>query len=684
MLRMGCLLSLGYGIGYVYPIDHYISLDEAAFGELNSSVAETLLNAIDELRELQVGDIRSVLEVISGLSFPTKGDVCTRFATELVIRRAPETKINVRIIAHGSGSSQQFHRTSFNKNSRSEIINEATSAMGIRQGGSKGFSRDVLRIELSDPDVVSLTLVDLPGFFHSATEDQSRADKKLVRMIANQFMAQPKSIILAVMAANNNLANQKVVDAAMEHDRNRERTLDEKKCLKLAKNQESVHKLKLGWHVLRNRPEGRENISSADRNAEEESFFKREHIKKTLPSLVKEIDTNLSTSQRDLEKLGRPREKTEDLRAYILDIAEKFQQLARDGVEGRYSNDFFGDLDSSHEARKLWARIRRLNSVFHVTLVTKGVDRKIYWEGDRLPFQEEGISWIRDGEDTPEYLEPYLDLFAQFVEPTETSEEDLSEELEKLAAANQGTEFPGLPKGDLVFQLFEMQVRPWSGIADFYLEQVLSYTRTFVEELFTHVIGADEQTIRAITIGHVENFFEEKQNLLRDKSQEIFRPYALAYGPPIDVDFHRFHSSVARKRDAERVTELVEECFPSVFTERGERNLTRRQDESSEFGIEKIIDMMETHFQISLKTFSQNVVNLVAENCLISDLHTIITPSIVVQMSDDRLKELSSESEDIQSKRQVLQHEIDILRAGQAELMRCRRSRPSQRTGAAV
>ncbi|KAI1746424.1 P-loop containing nucleoside triphosphate hydrolase protein [Xylaria scruposa] len=693
-------------------VEHTIALDPEALGELNNPAARSLLDTIDSLRELQVGEIvnlpqiivvgdqssgkSSVLEAISGLPFPTKGDVCTRFATELVMRRAPETKVDIRINAANSRAPQLFKRSTFDANTLPEIISEATAAMGTLLGSTKKFSQDVLRIELTGPDVISLTLVDLPGLFHSATADQTLEDKKMAKEIAEHYMKQPKSIILTVVAANNNLANQKVVDLAMKHDPSRERTLgvvtkpdltapgsqDEKKCLQLAKNEETMHKIKLGWHVLRNRSEGREQTSLADRNSEEESFFQTEHIQRTLPSLVKEIENNLATRQRALEKLGRPREETNDLRAYLLEIAEKFQQLVRDGVEGRYNNEFFGDLYVGYENRKLRALIRRLNSAFYVTLVTKGIDRKIKWDDDRLQFQEESINWIRD-DDIPEYLQAYLALFNRFPLPESIFEGDLYQELEQLAAANQGTEFPGLPNSNLGFQLFRMQVRPWSGIADFYLDQITSFSRSFVEELFIHIIGADDQTTNAILTSYVDHFFENKHNLLKDKLQEILRPYAEAYGPPLDVEFHNTLLSTTIRRDAEHIAGLLEEKFPAVFTDKGSKGLTREQVEqafsnaersrSSQFGIEKVVDMTETQFQISLGTFAQNVVNLVAENCLVSDLHTILTPSMVVRLNEERLKELASESDEVRGKRRALQHEISILREG---LMKCRRSRP--------
>ena len=81
---------------------------------------------------------------------------------------------------------------------------------------------------------------------------------------------------------------------------------------------------------------------------------------------------------------------------------------------------------------------------------------------------------------------------------------------------------------------------------------------------------------------------------------------------------------------------------------------------------------------MSLRTFAENVVNLAVENCLISDLPTILTPSAVARMDQERLIELASESEDVQAERLELQHQADILREG---LKKCQRSRLHERTG---
>ncbi|KAI1159503.1 P-loop containing nucleoside triphosphate hydrolase protein [Nemania serpens] len=68
---------------------------------------QNILDVIDTLRSQGIGryvDLpqiivcgdqssgkSSILEAISGLSFPTKDNLCTRFATELILRRSPES-----------------------------------------------------------------------------------------------------------------------------------------------------------------------------------------------------------------------------------------------------------------------------------------------------------------------------------------------------------------------------------------------------------------------------------------------------------------------------------------------------------------------------------------------------------------------------------------------------------------
>jgi hypothetical protein len=56
----------------------------------------------------------SVLEAISGVSFPIKSNLCTRFPTELVLRKTSHVDVSVSIVPHHSRSeSEQLSLASF-------------------------------------------------------------------------------------------------------------------------------------------------------------------------------------------------------------------------------------------------------------------------------------------------------------------------------------------------------------------------------------------------------------------------------------------------------------------------------------------------------------------------------------------------------------------------------------------
>ncbi|GLA67412.1 hypothetical protein AtubIFM54640_010730 [Aspergillus tubingensis] len=130
----------------------------------------------------------SVLEAISGVSFPVKSSLCTRFPTELVLRKHPQIGVRVSIVSHQTRKDAEreslgrFCETLDSFEELPTLIEKATTAMGISTHG-KAFTNDLLRVEISGPDRPHLTIVDLPGLIHSETKQQSAADLRLNSII---------------------------------------------------------------------------------------------------------------------------------------------------------------------------------------------------------------------------------------------------------------------------------------------------------------------------------------------------------------------------------------------------------------------------------------------------------------------------------------------------------------------
>jgi GTP-binding protein EngB required for normal cell division len=404
---------------------------------LESADTKRVLDIIDELRSQGISKYvdlpqiivcgeqssgkSSVLEALSGMPFPTKDTVCTRFATEVILRhhrmstqifsivkssipeqREEQARIEVLEKVEGVGQVEGVGHVA--RNTLADAIEKAKPQMGIRDGG-KTFSSDILRVELSGPDHPNLTLVDLPGLYQAGSKSQSDADAEVVTSLVSSYMKNERSIILAVVSAKNDFNNQVITSLARRIDPLGQRTLglitkpdtlhpgseSEGFYVRLAQNNEVS--FKLGWHVLRNRDYPERNLSLTERNGKEKEFFEkgvwtavhanhlgvdylkerlsevlRDHIISQLPSVIQQIDDGLRECRAGLASLGASRSTVNEQRRYLLDVSRRFNERLKDAIDGTYTHPFFGDATSEHDYRK------RLRAVIQNTLTTFAED----------------------------------------------------------------------------------------------------------------------------------------------------------------------------------------------------------------------------------------------------------------------------------------------------------------------
>lgn len=389
----------------------------------------------------------SVLEAITEIPFPSKDSICTRFATQIVLRRLPESKVVVNIIPDKDQQRSKeerkavlaFNRTITNFDELPSLVKSAEQAMGISGPSNSSFSKDILRIEITGPDRPHLTVVDLPGLIHTENKAQSRADVKLVSEMVESFMKSPLTIILAVVTAKNDYANQIVLKCAKEADPDGRRTLgiitkpdtlpsgseSERDFAGLAQNEDIV--FHLGWHVLRNRNYEERNNSFQERNETEERFFKtgiwknfpREHVGVVtlrsrlssllyshivgeLPGMYRNIKNELEDCEENLRKLGGKRDTMHEKRLYLSEISQNFNSFCKQSVDGTYESKFFGTglAENRVPGGRLRAVVQNLNDSFVAEMRTKGHKREILKEGieetfDEQMTEEEAIAWVK-------------------------------------------------------------------------------------------------------------------------------------------------------------------------------------------------------------------------------------------------------------------------------------------------
>jgi hypothetical protein len=568
--------------------------DNRILDDLRSKEQLDLLDSVDRLRSQGIdhyvslpqiivcGDQSSgkssVLEAISGVSFPVKSNLCTRFPTELVLRKTPEVGVSVSIVPDHShneaerASLSNFRETLDDFHALPSLIDNAKKAMAIGSFG-RAFSKDLLRVEISGPDRPHLTIVDLPGLIHSETKQQSVTDIELVQDVVKAYMEEPRSIILAVVSAKNDYANQIVLKLARAADKKGTRTLgvitkpdtlipgsdSESMYVSLAQNLDV--EFRLGWHVLKNMDSETGAWSLPKRDGEERQFFANgiwhtlpnsilgiatlrvrlsklllAQIAAELPSLIEEIEIKSTDCRTQLQKLGLPRTSVEEQRLYLLTLSQTFQSLTKAAVDGTYNNDFFGDAktDTGYQKR-IRAVVQNLNQSFAKTMTREGH----YY----------AITDLCD-EDLAEPRSPKVKVL------TRTR---FLDHIEILMKRTRGCELPGTFNPMIVSDLFLEQSRPWQALATQHMEQVARAVTRFLKHLVSHI--ADASTSGSLFQILVKPALEDIMEDAKRKTMDLLHPHQ--QGHPITYN-HYFTETVQQvKRDRSRaeLTRIIQDVM---------------------------------------------------------------------------------------------------------------------------
>ncbi|XP_022048463.1 dynamin-1-like protein isoform X2 [Acanthochromis polyacanthus] len=106
-----------------------------------------------------------------------------------------------------------------------EIRQEIETETERISGNNKGISDEPIHLKIFSPHVVNLTLVDLPGITKVPVGDQPKDIEIQIREQILKYISNPNSIILAVTAANTDMATSEALKVAREVDLDGRRTL---------------------------------------------------------------------------------------------------------------------------------------------------------------------------------------------------------------------------------------------------------------------------------------------------------------------------------------------------------------------------------------------------------------------------------------------------------------------------
>ncbi|KAH6857010.1 P-loop containing nucleoside triphosphate hydrolase protein [Chaetomium sp. MPI-CAGE-AT-0009] len=688
-----------------------------ALSKLCSEDQLTLLDSIDRLRLQGINNYislpqiivcgdqssgkSSVLEAISGVSFPVKSNLCTRFPTELVLRKTPQISACVSIVPHESRPEAEraallaFREELHGFEDLPDLVEKAKAEMGITTHG-RAFAKDILRIEVTGPDRPHLTIVDLPGLIHSETRNQTASDVHLIQDVVKSYMREPRCIILAVVSAKNDFANQVVLKLARAADPHGTRTLgvitkpdtlvpgggSEAEYVSLAKNQEVV--FRHGWHVLKNMDSEKGSSDLLTRDAEESTFFSsgvwtslplsslgidklRSRLSRVLlgqiatelPSLMDEIEQRFKSCETRLEKLGAPRASPEEQRLYLVQLSQSFQALVKSSADGNYDNSFFSDAKTQlgYEQR-IRAVVQNLNEDFASKMSLQGHYRQVI-----------------DG--TPKTADTSSDSHGV----VQISRDDFIQQIEQLMRKTRGRELPGTFNPMIVIELFREQSRPWEDIARRHVEKVWEAASNFVKLVVAHT--ADASTAKALQHEVFGPAMTDILKEVRNKTTELLKP--LRDGHPVTYN-HYFAETLQNMRES-RIRKNQEKIllqFLEVSSIESNNYLDGRYDLKSladaliashepnmkRFAAGEAMDCLNAYYKVALERFIDDVAVEVIEAKLMSALDGILSPLSVYMMPADQVARIAGESEETRAERDQLNKQLDVLRNGLATCKR--------------
>ncbi|OJD29482.1 interferon-induced gtp-binding protein mx [Diplodia corticola] len=716
-----------------------VSLEDTALGQLQNGDQANLLDVIDELRGhgiskhidlpqlIVCGDQSSgkssLLEAITHLPFPSKDGICTTFATEVALRRSPRRSIKISIIPGPSRSDadkdrlKRFTATFTNPSDFPALIEDAKKCMNGTSSPSpdspttppanKSINDDVLHLDISGPSWPPLTIVDLPGLIHTQARGQTAADVRTVRRLTQSYASNPRSVILAVVAANYDHANQAVLGLAREADPSGRRTLgivtkpdrvvvggeDERGVVRLVKNAE--HELRLGWHVVKNRDHAMRDASSDERDRAERDFFANgvwasvvkahvgvdalrarlgaillRQIRTELPVLQEEIRKGVRECEEGLARMGEPRESARDQRAYLVEISKTFERLTLDAVRGTYRNEFF-TLPTEEEAqpRRLRAVVQNANEEFAFVMQKYGHSSTIVNSATEAEPSYKRVSSSHNGASGC-----WSPLENSAPAPRITLRSDFIEEIKEKERSRRGCELPGMYNPLLVCDIFREQARPWEVIVKEHADIIWHAALGFLETLLGSL--TEGHTNYALLEDHIQPIMDAKRKELFTKIEELLRPYKsehlITYHPLFRESMQQLRSKKLQSDVSSRLGRWYGADMSAAIQTSPEKivnalNITsggHGDVDEGESASEELLYCMEAFYKVALHTFIDNAATLAVESCLVSSLPDIFSPGVVSAMDDETLANLASESEETRRERSTLQERLRNLKEG--------------------
>ncbi|KAJ4294867.1 hypothetical protein N0V88_005104 [Collariella sp. IMI 366227] len=572
----------------------------------------------------------SLLENLTGFAFPRGQGLCTRYATQITLRRSLVESIVISIIPWRDSNVKKKGRL---REFRHELEDfEGENLAGIIEKRPH------------------LTVIDVPGLFQVTDEGvTTELDKAKVENMVRRYMENKRTIVLAVMSALSDLATEGVLQFAKTADPEGVRTVGVLTKADLVTEQAVVQSilqlvkgntLKLGYFLVCNRGADADALSIAECQMQEKAKFSEPQWIE-LAKYGRTGVEHLRAELQRLEVMGPSRETAASQRECLIRLTSKFEQIIRDALDGRYEGlSIFKDK----AGLKLATEIIDLNEGFSDLMWRKGHAWKFEAELDEgtvgsLPY-EERIAAIQASVPSIPELHQIVHDRADCPLP----EEPIRGHIEKYYRESRGPEL-GTFGGSLLAMTFRDQASKWRSIVMAHIETVIvvvhRFIKTLLDEIFVDPLMR-QQLWNSALLEKLQIAYE------RAKEQANFLLDIEIDGRPSTYN-HYFNDSLQKIR-ADRLTEAF---------------VATKQSNAEQVKVD-IHDILKSYYKVSRKRFVDVICRQAIEHFLLDRSGSplkVLTPGFIGKMSDAQLDMIAGEDGATKRERERLESEIKGLEA---------------------
>lgn len=600
--------------------------------------------------------------------------------------------------------------------------------MGIRTvanpTGDKTFTEDRLKIEICGPEEDYLTVIDVPGIFRATIDGVTTImDRDLVRNMVKEYIRDSRTIILAVLPCNVDIATQEILQLAKELDKSGERTLGiltkpdqvHERSLKAAVCnlvQDRKNPLTLGYFVVRNRGGDDEGQMGNDL-AERERMFQddpwrelprkrvgvvalRERLQELLgqitdrafPQLRTEVRAMLAKREQSLEALGPPRQSVREQQLYLTEIATRFRNLVRRALDADYSVHPALEKDELRLITAVVNLTERWNHIFerysHLYRFEAVKDDDI-WVSTKpsVNCATNVVTWwnimgsdkhdVTKEHDTDSWYRP-----KKFPELEDLLVGDMTCEIPKdgimswiadMYRRSRGIEL-GTFGPAMLASAFREQSQKWDSLTVQYLSVVIFVIHRFIHEALK-VVCVDPR-VREELLSTMQHEMLVRYRAGLDQAKLLVtverekRPYTLN---------NYFNTNLQEARGVRMASALASQVRVEnsrSVVDFGDIASAATNMSNAEHAKQDIHDMLDAYYTVARKRFVDNVFHQAVDHCLLSGPSSplaIFTERWVVELDPEKLAAIAGEPWSVRDQREKLNKTIEDLK-GAIEILR--------------